>query len=106
MQNIYNFANFVFLIGKNAESASSVVVVPEFESHTRRQARATAHSNQLKAHEEWKKGSSREGTMPIPVGNVVTVHVDKVDRGYTDPKRYVYLILTFITYLCITIGVS
>jgi hypothetical protein len=108
LQNLNNSTNFVFLIGKIAESASSVVV-PEFESPTRGKARATAHANQLKAHEEWKKGSSREGTMPIPVGNVVTVHVDKVDRGHTDPKRYVYLIFTLllhVCHLCITIGVS
>jgi len=98
LQNLYNFTNFVFLIGKNAESASSVVV-PDFESPTRGKARATAHANQLKAHEEWKKGSSREGTMPIPVGNVVTVHVDKVDRGHTDPKRYVYLIFTLLLHV-------
>ena len=56
LQNLYNFTNFVFLIEENAESASSVVV-PDFESPTRGKARATAHANQLKAHEEWKKGS-------------------------------------------------
>jgi hypothetical protein len=47
--------------------------------------------------------------MPIPIGNVVTVHVDKVDRGHTDPKRYVYLIFTLllhVCHVCITIGVS
>ena len=28
--------------------------------------------------------------MTIPIGNVVvTVHVDKVDRSHTDPKRFV-----------------
>ena len=44
----------------------------------------------LKLMRNGKKGSSREGTMTIPIANVVTVHVDKVDRGHTDPKRYVY----------------
>ncbi len=90
MQNLCNSENFIFIIGKHAESAVSVVV-PHFESPTRKSSRASAHANQIKAHEEWKKGSSREGTMPIPVGNVVTVHVDKVDRGHTDLKRYIYL---------------
>ena len=61
---------------------------PGFESPVRGLARATAHANQLHAHEEWKKGSRREGTMPIPIGNVVTFYVHKVDRGHTDPKRY------------------
>ena len=49
--------------------------------------RAEASKNQAKAAEEWKFGD-REGNMPIPVGSIVTVGIDKVDRGPCDARRY------------------
>ena len=49
--------------------------------------RAQAAKNQAKAAEQWKFGD-REGNMPIPVGCIVTVGIDKVDRGPCDARRY------------------
>jgi hypothetical protein len=49
--------------------------------------RAQAAKNQAKAAEQWKFGD-REGNMPIPVGSIVTVGIDKVDRGPCDARRY------------------
>ena len=37
--------------------------------------------------EKWKDKDEREGNLPIPIGGVVTVAVDKVDRGHNDAKR-------------------
>ncbi len=48
--------------------------------------RAQASRNQAKAAEQWKFGD-REGTMPIPVGSIVSVGIDKVDRGPCDARR-------------------
>jgi len=49
--------------------------------------RAEASKNQAKAAEQWKFGDP-EGNMPIPVGCIVTVGIDKVDRGPCDARRY------------------
>jgi hypothetical protein len=49
--------------------------------------RAEASKNQAKAAEQWKFGD-REGNMPIPVGSIVSVGIDKVDRGPCDARRY------------------
>ena len=83
------FCKIFSFIGKQSDLPGSLQV-PTFEFPTRGIARSTAHQNQLNAHQEWKKGSSREGNMPIPIGNVVTVFVEKVDRGHTDPRRFFY----------------
>ncbi len=48
--------------------------------------RALASANQKKSSDKWRFGD-REGNTPIPVSAVVTVNVDKVDRGHTDLKR-------------------
>ena len=47
---------------------------------------ALASANQNKSSDKWRFGD-REGNQPIPVGAVVTVNIDKVDRAHTDPKR-------------------
>ena len=71
------FCKIFSFIGKPSDLPGSLQV-PTFESPTRGIARSTAHANQLNAHQEWKKGSSREGNMPIPIGNVVTVFARKL----------------------------
>ena len=56
------------------------------DSPIRGSKRAIASGHQSKAAEAWKFGDM-QGTIPIPIGGVVTVAVDPVDRGPIDPRR-------------------
>jgi hypothetical protein len=56
------------------------------DSPIRGSKRAIASGHQAKAAEAWKFGDM-QGTLPIPIGGVVTVAVDAVDRGPVDHRR-------------------
>jgi len=58
----------------------------EHDTPRRGNLRVLASRNQGKAAEQWKYGE-KEGNMPIPVGAVVTIAIDSVDRGPSDIRR-------------------
>jgi hypothetical protein len=58
----------------------------EHDTPRRGNQRALASRNQAKAAERWKYGE-KEGNMPIPMGAVVTIAIDSVDRGPSDIRR-------------------
>ena len=43
--------------------------------------------------EKWRSTGNREGNTPIPIGGVVTVASDKVDRGHTDDRRLIGVVV-------------
>ncbi len=43
--------------------------------------------NSQRHHAELKNNGYREGNFPLSKGTVVTLHMDKVDRGHTDSLR-------------------
>jgi hypothetical protein len=43
--------------------------------------------NSQRHHAELKNNGYREGNFPLPKGTVVTLRMDKVDRGHTDSLR-------------------
>ena len=49
--------------------------------------RATAAKRLRAIGEKWKDKDEREGNLPIPIGGVVTVAIDRVDRGHNNAKR-------------------
>ena len=59
----------------------------EVDTPRRRLLRAASAKKQHKAGDIWKKKDEREGNLPIPIGGVVTVGTDAVDRGHTDAIR-------------------
>ncbi len=67
-------------------SESDVVVINEFDSPNRGRERGIAKKNQEHTA-ELKNQGYREGNFPLPVGTVVTLFMDKVDRGHTDSLR-------------------
>jgi hypothetical protein len=59
----------------------------EVDTPRRRLLRAASAKKQHTAGDNWKKKDEREGNLPIPIGGVVTVGTDAVDRGHTDAIR-------------------
>ena len=53
----------------------------------RRATRTAAHQKMVHHANEWKKKGIREGGVPIPVGEVVTIATTIFDRSHTDDRR-------------------
>jgi predicted RNA-binding protein with TRAM domain len=72
----------------NPLHADDVTVTP------RRSAERKKAADRLSSiGDKWKNKGRREGNTPIPVGGVVTVKTSAVDRGHTDDKRLIGVVV-------------